>query len=220
MKKVISVLAWKGGCCKTTVATNIAWYYHLAGKKVLLVDIDRPDQITSSNWASLNDESCLITCVSLNSENPKSKIIERDINDLSKGYDIVVIDGRPGSSPIATACIKLADLVVLPVVPSPADTWVFPKMAELIQSRQDMTDGLPKAGILFGMTRHNSKIQDFAMSEIEEFEIPFFKTNLDIRDEYRYSIGLGDGVCSPGKNPGAKKEFKNIMKEIEALLND
>ena len=220
MRKVISVLAWKGGCCKTTVATNIAWYYHLMGKKVLLVDIDRPDQITSSNWASLNDEDCLITCVSLSSENPKSKVIERDVSELSKGYDIVVIDGRPGNSPIATACIKLADLVILPVVPSPADTWVFPKIAELIQSRQEITDGLPKAAVLFGMTRHTSKIQDIAWGEIKEFEIPALKTNLDIRDEYRYSIGSGDGVCSPGKNPAARKEFNNVMTEIEALLND
>lgn len=218
MRKVISVLAWKGGCSKTTVATNIAWYYQLQGKKVLLVDTDRPEQITSSNWAALNDESSLITCVSINSD--KSKVIERDINELSRGYDIVVIDGRPGSSPIATACIKLADLVILPVVPSPADMWVFEKMADLIQSRQEMTNGLPKAGILFSMTRHNSKIQDLAKVELEPFEIPFINTNLDIRDEYKYCIGLGDGVCSPGKNTGAKNEFEAVMVEIEGFLND
>lgn len=218
MKKVISVLSWKGGCTKTTVATNIAWFYQLKGKRVLLVDTDRPEQITSANWASLNDESANITCVSLTSE--KTKVIERDINELSRGYDVVVIDGRPGSSTIATACIKLADLVILPVVPSPADTWVFEKMADLIRSRQEMTDGLPKAAILFSMTRHNSKIQDFAKADLEDFEIPFFKSTLDIRDEYRYCIGQGDGVCSPGKNPAASNEFNGIMKEVEALLND
>lgn len=218
MKKVISVLAWKGGCSKTTVATNIAWFYQLMGKKVLLVDTDRPEQITSSNWASLNDEESLITCVSINSD--KSKVIERDIAELSRGYDIVIIDGRPGSSPIAMACIKLADLVVLPVVPSPADTWVFEKMADLIQGRQEMTNGLPKAAILFSMTRHNSKIQDLARADLEEFELPFFNSTLDIRDEYRYCIGQGDGVCSPGKNAAANNEFTKIMKEVEALLND
>jgi chromosome partitioning protein len=93
-------------------------------------------------------------------------------------------------------------------------------MAELIQGRQEVTDGLPKAAILFSMTRHNSKIQDIARTDLEQFEVPFLKTNLDIRDEYKYCIGLGDGVSSPGKNTNAKNEFKEIMKEVEALLND
>ena len=51
MPRSILVVNSKGGCGKTTVATNLAGYYAARGKKVALVDYD--PQESSIEWLGM-----------------------------------------------------------------------------------------------------------------------------------------------------------------------
>lgn len=50
MKKpvIVSIVNHKGGCLKTTVTVNLGAALALAGKKVLLIDLDAQQNLTSS----------------------------------------------------------------------------------------------------------------------------------------------------------------------------
>ena len=48
--RTILIASPKGGCGKTTVATNLAAFYAVAGRETVLIDCDR--QGSSLHWAS------------------------------------------------------------------------------------------------------------------------------------------------------------------------
>jgi chromosome partitioning protein len=52
--RTILVASSKGGCGKTTIATNLAAFYAVAGKETVLVDCDR--QASSLHWAQKRAE--------------------------------------------------------------------------------------------------------------------------------------------------------------------
>lgn len=107
----ILVLNPKGGCGKSTLATNIAAYYALQEKRVALADYDQ--QGSSNDWLDVRPASAArIDRATVK----KGKLIVR------RRTEIVVID-----SPAATYGKRLANFVqncqtlVIPLMPSPID---------------------------------------------------------------------------------------------------
>ena len=133
MAVTIAVLNQKGGSGKTTIATNLAHVLKLADSKVLLVDSD--PQGSARDWNEANNGQVL-PVVGLDRET-----LPTDLKAISAGYDFVVIDGAPQIAKLSAAAVKAADLILIPVQPSPYDIWAASDLVELIQARQEITDG-------------------------------------------------------------------------------
>ena len=108
--RAILVANPKGGCGKTTLATNLAGYLAGQNQRVVMWDLDR--QKSSLNWLSLRAAD-LPTITRLSTE-------RSDINPkFPESNDWLVLD-----SPAAmhgknlTHALKLADKVIVPVQPS------------------------------------------------------------------------------------------------------
>jgi chromosome partitioning protein len=112
MRKILVVNS-KGGCGKTTVATNLAVALAARGEDVALADADR--QKSSLSWAKRRPKN-LVPVEGLN----WSK--ENAIGDKSKGLDAIVIDGPGGlRSELAKTLIAEASDIVVPVLASAFD---------------------------------------------------------------------------------------------------
>lgn len=117
MTTTVAVLNQKGGSGKSTLATNLAQVLHLAGKKTLLIDTDR--QASARQWAAGRAEGLNGVPV-VGVDIPP---IDKGITAVSGGFDWVIIDGAPNVETLAASAVKVADIVLIPVQPSPYDIW-------------------------------------------------------------------------------------------------
>ncbi len=120
--KVITIAQQKGGAGKTTMAAHLAVCWAGQKKKVAMVDID--PQASLSTWFSLR-QSVLGEAAEKNLS--LSVIsgwrVKSEIERLRHAYDVIVVDSPPHTDTEARTAIRAADLVVIPLQPSPMDVW-------------------------------------------------------------------------------------------------
>ena len=124
---IVAVLNQKGGSGKTTLAINLAHALQRDGETVLLVDAD--PQGSARDWHEVN-AGAVLDVVGLDRET-----LARDLKVVGT-YDWVLIDGAPQIAKLSAVAVKVADLVLIPVQPSPFDVWACADLVEMVDARQ------------------------------------------------------------------------------------
>lgn len=119
----------KGGCGKTTLATNLAIMRAQSGREVLLVDAD--DQETATDFTIVRTErlgNSGYTSIKLTGPAVRSETMK-----LAKKYDDVVIDVGGRDTTSQRAALSIAHVLLVPFVPRSFDVWTLEKVAELVK---------------------------------------------------------------------------------------
>lgn len=116
---VIALASRKGGAGKTTLSAHIAVAAQRAGAgRVAIIDCD-PMGGLATWWNKRKADAPLFASIE-GLELPKVlAALER------QGVHLVVIDTPPADGSVIEPIIRLASLVVVPVVPSPHDIWAI-----------------------------------------------------------------------------------------------
>ena len=111
MRRIL-LLNSKGGCGKTTMATNVAASLAATGQRVALADFD--EQHSSYEWTRLRpaDRPPVLGL----------RAWEHGLDELPRGFDVVVIDSpaRVGRKEMKWL-VRESDSVIVPVLPSMID---------------------------------------------------------------------------------------------------
>jgi chromosome partitioning protein len=180
---IISVLNPKGGSGKTTICTNLARSLHDRGYSVLLVDSD--PQGSARDWHAANEDNP-IELVALDRPNNVKTLIS-----MSANYDYVVIDGAAKLEDMIAACIKVSDLVLIPVQPSPYDIWAASDLVDFIKARQEVTDGLPNASFVISRIVEGTRLGSDVRKVLDEYGLPVCNTAITQRQVYPQSASEG-----------------------------
>ena len=209
MTKTIAVLNQKGGVGKTTLTTNLGDALNRAGFSVLLVDSDPQGSLRDWNEAS---EGSILPVVGLDRET-----LAKDLEAIKGQYDLVLIDGAPQSGKLAASAIKAADLVLIPVTPSPYDVWACSDLVEAIKARQEVTDGKPKARFVISRARKNTRMTGDLSEALSGYEVDTLNSGTIHRETYAQTASDGLTVFH-GHNSEAIAEIEAIQKEIIAFI--
>lgn len=207
---VIAVLNQKGGSGKSTISTHIAMGLSQIGMRVLLIDADH--QGSSLDWKAARGDKPSFPVVGI----PKDTI-HRDIGNLSKDYDWVIIDGPPRVSTVAKSAIAASDMVLIPVQPSPYDVWAAKEIVDLVVEVRVLKEHL-KA--LFAVNRKivGTAIGRDVTKALADYPIGVLNAALCQRVGFAESAGTGHTVLETEPQGMAAKEVRALVAEVMEVI--
>jgi chromosome partitioning protein len=208
---IFSIQNQKGGAGKTTLAVHISYTLALDAKRVLLIDSD--PQGSARDWAAARESPPPFTVVGLD-----RPTIHRDLPAMATDYDFVVIDGPPRVSELARSGIIVADLVVIPVQPSPYDVWAAQEVVNLITEASVFKENL-KSVFVINRKIVNTAIGRDVVEVLAGFKLPVAQTHICQRVGFAESAASGQTVLETDPKGRAAKEVKALVKELLGYVN-
>jgi chromosome partitioning protein len=142
--------------------------------------------------------------------------IHRDLPALVKDFDHVVIDGPPRVSDLARSAIIAADLVVVPIQPSPYDIWAADQIIKLIQEASVFKENI-KSVFVINRRIVNTAIGRDVVEALEQYPVPVLKASISQRVAFAESAASGSTVLETEKLGAAAKEVMALVDELMSL---
>ena len=178
----IMVLNSKGGCGKSTIATNLAALYAIEGKAVALADYD--PQRSALDWLDLRPADAVpITGLDAAADGLKH---------LPRSADVLVIDAPARShGPELTQLVKHAETIIVPVLPSTIDMQATTKFIEELQAVGKVERKQAKIAVIGNRVRENTLIFEDLDDYLERLRVPYLTWLRDAQNYVRaYTRGL------------------------------
>lgn len=203
--KVITIAQHKGGAGKTTFAAQLAAALDETGAKVITLDVDPQGSLTQ--WQETRTEK-------LGRRNKIAHLqiqgwkVMRELNRLIHDFDYIIIDTPPHAESETSIAIRQADLVLIPIQPSPLDIWACaPTLKLVIQEKRPLL-------IALNRVPPRAKLNTIMMDKLESMNIPVSRQTLGNRVAYSASIMQGLGVVESEPKSAAADEVRNLLAEI------
>ncbi|MEO0347318.1 MAG: ParA family protein [Pseudomonadota bacterium] len=176
------VLNSKGGCGKSTIATNLAGMYAVEGQSVALADYD--PQRSALDWLDVRPADAA-PIVGLNAA-------EDGLKKLPRTADVLIIDAPARShGPELTNLVKHAETIIVPVLPSTIDMQATTKFISELQNVGKIERKQAKIGVIGNRVRENTLIFDDLDEYLERLRVPYLTWLRDAQNYVRaYTRGL------------------------------
>lgn len=179
----IMVMNAKGGCGKSTIATNLASYFAADGHRVALADFD--PQRSALDWLEMRPTAYP----------PISGVaaFEGGLRHLSRDSEVVVIDAPARShGRELTDLVRRAETIIVPVLPSEIDIRASQTFLEELRSVSKVASKQAKLAVVANRIRDNTLIFDELDAYLRATGVPYVATLREAQNYIRaYTRGLG-----------------------------
>jgi chromosome partitioning protein len=212
MSQVVAVLNTKGGAGKSTLATNLARAFQRDGHSVLIVDSD--PQGTARDWRETGGDIDLPAVFGVD-----RPTLDIDIPKIAHAFDVIVVDGAAKMTKMAVSAIKAANLVLIPVQPSAADLWAVNDLVDMIEARQQLTDGRPRAAFVINRQILGTRLAGGVDEVLASYGVPVLESRTSQRVAYSEAMAAGLTVLDYEPDGKASDEIRSLYNELKGHLD-
>ena len=206
---IIAVATMKGGSGKSTVASCLAVYWHLAGRRPTLIDADPQQSIMR---IAARERALGHLPVVGGATDAAAKTARQH----ARNGELVIIDTPGFRSKRTLACVAEADFVLVPLKASPFDV---DRMFDILPFLTDGSDrGRPLFRCLLTQTTQNSVISRHIRAELAEAGIPVLRSEMTNRVSYPEATLWGATPTLIDRKSDAAREIAAVADEIDAVL--
>ncbi|MFD2937820.1 ParA family partition ATPase [Spirosoma flavum] len=210
---IISVTSLKGGVGKSTIAQNLAVCFAHSKYSVCIVDVDTNQ--SALRWSGLRDEDLPAVPVYGLTDGME---LSKNIKHLNQSHEIVIIDGTPSLSQVTSKIILLADLLIIPILPSGLDIWATEKFIERYRDAEQQKEETIPAYFLINQDQTTNLSRE-VKEVLETTGISVFNSSLRNRIAYREAVIKGVGVFEY-KDEKAKAEMVELFKDVKNAIKE
>ncbi len=207
MAFVVAVAQQKGGAGKSTVAANLAVALAMGGDRVALLDTD-PQQSLARWWEERAHQP---RAVALDFETPAGWRIPAAIDRLKRNHGFIILDTAPHAETEAKIAIRAADLVLLPMQPSPADLWASDATLKLAAAEKR------RAVVLLNRVPASGKLPQQIQAELVRRGVAVLAEKLGNRTAFASAFMLGLAVCEAAPKNQATTELSALAAAVRAM---
>lgn len=210
--RIFTIAQQKGGAGKTTLAAQLAVAWSRAGRRVQLLDTDPQGSLAA--WYAARQKTL---GAGIGNHLDVAAIggwrTATEVDRVAAGHDIVIIDCPPHAESEARAAMRAADLVLVPVQPSPLDLWATRPTLEMAARE--------KAPVLLLLNRVPARalLTATMITRLGEYQVRVSRRTVGNRIAFADSMASGLTVLETRPASAASAEITALAKDIWSRLD-
>jgi chromosome partitioning protein len=207
--QVIALVGNKGGAGKTTLAINLASAFSELAPTILL---DADPQGSSLQWCNIAGDTATLD------------VLDGSVNlaeQVRSGRDVsyCVVDCPPSvHSEQTQEALRISDLAIIPVQPSPLDLWASVHIETEVNKARAANPDL-RALLVINQSEPRTRLSKLASEALKELSLPAATTAIHRRVAHRNAILQGRSVLQMGSRGAmAADEIRQLIDELKTHM--
>lgn len=208
---IYAVLNQKGGAGKTTTSIGLGEAMALDGLDVVVVDSDPQGSARDYEAMALHHDKPLAVRV-VGVDRP---VLDKSVPPMKEQFRI--IDGASKANDLTMSAIKAADIVIIPVQPSPLDMWGTSDLVDMIKMNMEAREGGPrplKAYFLVTQAKDGTILDGLAEEGLSGYGFPVLKTRIHDLEDYKKCALDGRTPMTAFPRGDAAAELRALKDEV------